>query len=115
MTDFEFLIERIESLGLEVNILRDVNCNVAACPLESHTKNLLEICDLYQNHQLINVHTRITESSELVQVTDKLWRRVVNGLVQVTDKLWKRVVNGLVEVTDILWRRVVNGFGRACF
>ena len=63
MRDIEFLIERIESLGLEVNILGDVNCNVAACPLESHTKNLLAICNLYQYHQLINVHTRITEKS----------------------------------------------------
>ena len=63
MKDFEFLIEHIESLGLEVNILGVVNCNVAACPLESRTKNLLEICNLYQYHQLINVHTRITKKS----------------------------------------------------
>ncbi|CAH3017235.1 unnamed protein product, partial [Porites evermanni] len=46
-----------------LNILGDLNCNVAACPLESHTKNLLEICNLYQYHQLINEHTRITEKS----------------------------------------------------
>ena len=63
MKDFELLVQRIESLGLEVNILGDLNCNVAACPLESHTKNLLEICNLYQYHQLINEHTRITEKS----------------------------------------------------
>ena len=44
----------MEALGLEVNILED---------LESHTKNLLEICNLslYQYHQLTNVHSRITE------------------------------------------------------
>ena len=35
----------------------------AACPLETHTKNLLEICNLYQYHQLINEHTRITKKS----------------------------------------------------
>ena len=63
MKDFKLLVQRIESLGLEVNILGDLNCNVAACPLESHTKNLLEICNLYQYHQLINEHTRITEKS----------------------------------------------------
>ena len=48
MRDFELLVQRIESLGVEVNILGDLNCNVAACPLELHTKNLLELCDLYQ-------------------------------------------------------------------
>ena len=61
--NFEFLMEHVESLGLETNILGDVNCNVTACPLEPHTKNFLEICNLYQFHQLINVHTRITENS----------------------------------------------------
>ena len=34
MRAFELLIERIETLGLEMNILGDVNYNVAACPLE---------------------------------------------------------------------------------
>ena len=33
MKDFKLLVQRIESLGLEVNILGDLNCNVAACPL----------------------------------------------------------------------------------
>ena len=67
MRDFEFRIERIEPLGLEVNILGDVNCNVAACPLESHTKNLLEICNLHQYHELINVHTRIRGYQEVME------------------------------------------------
>ena len=61
MKDFELLVQRIKSLGLEVNILGDLNCNVAACPLELRTKNLLEIYNLYQYQQLINEHTRITE------------------------------------------------------
>ena len=38
MKDFELLVQRIELLGLEVNILGDLNCNVAACPLESHNR-----------------------------------------------------------------------------
>ena len=49
MKDFKLLVQRIESLGLEVNILGDLNCNVAACPLESHTKNLLEIKATFTN------------------------------------------------------------------
>ena len=49
MKDFKLLVQRIESLGLEVNILGDLNCNVAACPLESHTKNLLEINATFAN------------------------------------------------------------------
>ena len=68
MGDFEFLIERIKSLGQEVNILGDVNCNVTACPLESHTKNLLEICNLYQFHQFVNVYTLITEKSATIDL-----------------------------------------------
>ena len=66
MKDFELLVKRIESVGLEVNIWGDLNCNVAACPLESHIKSLLEICNLYQYHQLINEHTRITEKSATI-------------------------------------------------
>ena len=62
-----FIVSRwyrpLESLGLGVNILGSLNYNVAACPLESHSKNLLEISNLYQYHQLINEHTRITQKS----------------------------------------------------
>ena len=68
MKDFELLVQRIESLGLEVNILGDLNCNVAACPLESHTKNLLEICNLYQYHQLINEHTESLKNPRLLMI-----------------------------------------------
>ena len=61
MKDFELLVQRIT--GVKVNILGDLNYNVAASPLELYTKNLLELCDLYQYHQLINKHTRITAKS----------------------------------------------------
>ena len=56
-------VKKICSWGVktEVNILGDLNCNVAACPLELRTKNLLEIYNLYQYQQLINEHIRITE------------------------------------------------------
>ena len=63
MKDFKLLVQRIESLGLEVNILGDLNCNVAACPLESHTKNLLEIKATFTNTTSKHEHTRITEKS----------------------------------------------------
>lgn len=53
LRDFPFSVQQIESLG-------DLNCNVVACQLESHTKILQEICNLYQYQQLINVHTQIT-------------------------------------------------------
>ena len=46
-----------------MNILGGVDFNVAACPLESHRKNLLEICKFCQYQQLINVHIQITDKS----------------------------------------------------
>ena len=46
-----------------MNILGGVDFNVAACPLESHRKNLLEICNFCQYQQLINVHIQITDKS----------------------------------------------------
>ena len=49
--------------GVEVSILGELNCNVAAYPQETQAKNLLEIYNLYQYHQAINVATRITEKS----------------------------------------------------
>ena len=49
---FESLIDRIEMLGLEVNIIGDFNCNMGATLLESHTKKLLDICSLYLYHQI---------------------------------------------------------------
>ena len=68
MMDFESLIDHIETLGLEVNIIGDFNCNVGATLLESHTKRLLDICNLYQYHQLIREPTRITEKKQPVQL-----------------------------------------------
>ena len=49
---FESLIDRIEMLGLEVNIIGDFNCNMGATLLESHTNKLLDICSLYLYHQI---------------------------------------------------------------
>ena len=46
-----------------MNIIGDFNCNVGATLLESHTKKLLDICNLYQYHQLIREPTRITEKT----------------------------------------------------
>ena len=67
---FESLIDRIELLGLEANIIGDSNCNVDATLLESQTKKkyILDICNLYQYHQLIREPTRITEKKKSVQL-----------------------------------------------
>ena len=46
-----------------MNILGGVDFNVAAFPLESNRKNLLEICNFCQYQQLINVHIQITDKS----------------------------------------------------
>ena len=51
---------KVDIFGLETNILGDFNCNVGSTPLESHTKHLLDICDLYLYHQVITECTRIT-------------------------------------------------------
>ena len=40
-----------------------LNCDVGACPLEPHTKRLMEICNLYQCHQTIVEPTRVTKNT----------------------------------------------------
>ena len=40
-----------------------LNCDVGACPLEPHTKRLMEICNLYQCHQTIVDLTRVTKNT----------------------------------------------------
>ena len=63
MNSFQLLVKKLEVLELEVNIIGDFNCDIIASPLNSHTKRLLELCNLYQYHQVINEPTRITKSS----------------------------------------------------
>ena len=61
---FESLTDRIKTLGVEVNIIGDFNCNVGWCHSLGITyKKLLDICSLYQYHQLIHEPTRITEKT----------------------------------------------------
>ena len=60
MRIFESLIDRLESLDLETNIIGDLNCDVGASPHDSQTKQLLDICNLYQYHQFIEEPIRMT-------------------------------------------------------
>ena len=41
----------------------DINCDVSANPLNHQTRNLVDLCNLYQYHQLIQFPTRITENT----------------------------------------------------
>ena len=57
MSTFESLLEKLELLDLETSILGDFNCDVSANLLNHQTRNLLDLCNLYQYHQLIQVPT----------------------------------------------------------
>ena len=63
MDTFECLLEKLESQGIESNILDDRNCIVSATPCDHHTSRLLEICNVLQYQQLIDQPTRITKDS----------------------------------------------------
>jgi hypothetical protein len=57
------LLDKVESLGIENNIIGDLNCNVSANVVDNNTHHLLELTELYQYTQLIKEPTRITSSS----------------------------------------------------
>lgn len=54
----ESALERLEQYDLETNILKDVNCDIAASPLDHQNTKFLEICNLYQFQQPIHRHTK---------------------------------------------------------
>ena len=60
---FQDLLDKVESLGIENNIIGDLNCNVSANVVDNNTHHLLELTELYQYTQLIKEPTRITSSS----------------------------------------------------
>ena len=60
---FQDLLDKVESLGIENNIIGDLNCNVSANGVDNNTHHLLELTELYQYTQLIKEPTRITSSS----------------------------------------------------
>ena len=60
---FESTLRELESYNLEVNIIRIVNCDVGASPLDHKTQKLLDICNLYQYSEMIKQPTRITKDT----------------------------------------------------
>ena len=63
MNNLELLIKKLEVLDIEINIIGDFNFDVGASPPNAPTKHFLDLCNLYQYHQLIKEPTRITERS----------------------------------------------------
>lgn len=56
----EFVLERLEQYDLETSIPKDVNCDIAASPLDHQNIKFLGICNLYQFQQPIHSPTRKT-------------------------------------------------------
>jgi hypothetical protein len=63
---FESFIGRLDSENVEYYLLGDLNCDLGASVLDHNSRSLTDIADLYGMHQLINEHTRITESSTTI-------------------------------------------------
>ena len=61
MNRFEDVLQKLDSYHMEVDIIGDLNCNVAATSPDCSTQKLLDICDSYQYSQLIDQPTRITQ------------------------------------------------------
>ena len=57
---FESTLKELEGYGLEVSIIRHVNCDVGASPLDHKTQKLPDICNIYQCGQLIRQPSRTT-------------------------------------------------------
>ena len=58
MNNLELLIKKLEVLDIEINIIGDFNFDVGASPPNAPTKHFLDLCNLYQYHQLIKEPTR---------------------------------------------------------
>lgn len=56
----ESVLERLEQYDLETSIPKDVNCDIAASPLDHQNIKFLGICNLYQFQQPIHSPTRKT-------------------------------------------------------
>ena len=64
MDAFEYLLEKLESQGIEVNILGDdLNCDESATPCDHKISRLLEIYNILQYQQLIEQPTRVTKGT----------------------------------------------------
>ena len=59
----QVILDKIEFLGIENNVIGDLNCNMSASIADNNTKHLLELSESYQYTQLIKESTRVTNSS----------------------------------------------------
>ena len=61
---FENMIGQIDSEGLELYLLGDLNCEMRPHIIDHNRKHIVNVMDIYGLHQLINEPTRITATSE---------------------------------------------------
>ena len=59
----QVILDKIEFLGIENNIIGDLNYNTSASIADNSTKHLLELSESYQYTQLIKESTRVTNTS----------------------------------------------------
>lgn len=76
---YETLIGKLDSLGLEYYLMGDLNCNMASTRLDSNTRLLCELSDIYGLQKLITEPTRITESSS--SLIDVIFTNCINRIV----------------------------------
>ena len=60
---FETFIDMLDAENAEYYLLGDLNCDLGSTALESSSRSLIGITELYGLHQLISEPTRITETS----------------------------------------------------
>ena len=60
---FETFIDMLDAENVEYYLLGDLNCDLGSPDLESNSRSLIGITELYGLHQLISEPTRITETS----------------------------------------------------
>ena len=61
---FEKYIKKADLMYKEYYILGDLNCDLIAPNITSHTSKLIQLLDIYQLKQLIKEPTRVTETTE---------------------------------------------------
>ena len=60
---FETFIDMLDAENFEYYLLGDLNCDLGSPDLDSNSRSLIGITELYGLHQLISEPTRITETS----------------------------------------------------
>lgn len=61
---FEYLLNKADSKYKEYFILGDLNSDLIAPSIQSHTSKLIDLFDTYQRSQLINEPIRVTENTK---------------------------------------------------